>query len=868
MLKDLSKKTNEYNTAEYHRCEKEDGHDELLLKSYQKLEQMRDIIATSEMGTWQIQMLDGKAPRMEADDLMLKLLGITGKNLTPEEVYTAWFSNIDPEALDSVYASLKIMEQGERDENTYIWNHPLLGPRYVRCGGVGKPVEGGKVYRGYHYDVDDDVRKRKKKDQELAEQLEIIQALSMGFRNVFTANLQDGRAKVIRLAEDYQVKAVREVSKDSFSFDDIIRRWIKENVCPEDRDRIAQIMNMENLRRVFAKQNQLVGTYRSMEGDKLHNYQYDFRRVGDTDTIVAGFRIIDAIVKEQETRLKEEREHAEVISSLSTIYSTIFRADLDTHQYEVLTTVKAMDAITGRQGNFDEVKARVLDTFMAADMRETMNEFLDIDTLADRLQHINTIETEYKNPEGQWLKARFVVKRRNDKGRVQEVLYVAHDCTDEKIKEFEQKERLAQALEASRQASKVKSAFLSNMSHDIRTPMNAIMGFTALAQKHMDDQELVMDYLTKISTSGAHLLSLINDVLDMSRIESGSVKLEEDFLHLPDVFSDLKAMIQGMVVTKNLNLYIETQEVKHEDVIADKLRLNQIFLNILGNAIKFTEPGGDICVDITEKACSKMGYTTYEFRVKDSGIGMSKEFMGHIFETFTRASSATVSGIQGTGLGMAITKNIVNMMGGDIQVESEEGKGSIFTVILNFRLPCDLDDQPESCAKKESCAKRETCTREKKTKSKTGLADRSRKINYDYTGKRILLVEDNALNAEIATAILGETGMVIDQVDDGDLAVETIRKAPADYYDLVFMDIQMPKMDGYTASREIRTLPDNKKANIPIVAMTANAFEEDRQKAFACGMNGHIIKPIAIETIARVLDEIFQEKGKGHITVD
>ena len=233
-------------------------------------------------------------------------LGITGKNLTLEEVYTAWFSNINPEALDSVYASLKIMEQGERDENTYIWNHPLLGPRYVRCGGVGKPVEGGMVYRGYHYDVDDDVRKRKKKDQELAEQLEIIQALSMSFRNVFTANLQDGRAKVLRLAEDYQVKAVREVSKDFFPFDELIRRWTKENVCPEDRDQIAQIMNMENLRRVFAKQNQLVGTYRSMEGDKLHNYQYDFRRVGDTDTIVAGFRIIDAIVKEQETRLKKE----------------------------------------------------------------------------------------------------------------------------------------------------------------------------------------------------------------------------------------------------------------------------------------------------------------------------------------------------------------------------------------------------------------------------------------------------------------------------------------------------------------------------------------------------------------------------------
>lgn len=846
MLKDISEKNNKSNTAKYHRCEKEDGHDELLLKSYQKLEEMRDIIASSEMGTWQIYLLEGREPRMEADDLMLKLLGLTGQELTSEEVYNAWFSNIDSDALDSVYASLDIMKRGERDENTYIWNHPVLGPRYVRCGGVGKSVEGGMVYRGYHYDVDDDVRKRKKKDLEFEEQLDIIQTLSMSFRNVFTANLLDGRAKVIRLADDYQVKAVREVAGVTFSFDEIIRRWTKENVCPEDKEQIAKIMNMENLRKVLAKQNQLLGTYRSIEGDQVHNYQYDFRRVGDTDTIVAGFRIIDGIVKEQEIRLKEEREHAEVISSLSTIYSTIFRAELKSHQYEVLTTVEVMENITGKQGNFDEVEEQVLAVFMAEDMREPMRKFLNLDTLANRLQNINTIGTEYKNPEGQWMKARFIVKRRDEQGEVQEVLYVVHDCTDEKIKEFEQKQRLSQALAASRQASKAKSSFLSNMSHDIRTPMNAIMGFTALAQTHIDDKELVKDYLDKISTSGAHLLSLINDVLDMSRIESGSVRLEEKLLHLPDVFRDLRAMTQGMVAAKNLNLHIETKDVRHEDVFADKLRLNQVLLNIVGNAIKFTEPGGDIHILIWEKPCDKEGYTTYRIRVKDNGIGMSKEFMEHIFETFTRENTATVSGIQGTGLGMAITKNIVNMMGGDIQVDSQEGKGSVFTIILNLRL-YDVD------ARKET--KLESVTLKNDVQKK-------RKRSYDYTGKRALLVEDNELNCEIATAILQETGMKIDSVNDGDIAVETIRNAPADYYDLVFMDIQMPKMDGYTATREIRTLTDNHKANIPIVAMTANAFEEDKQRAFACGMNGHIIKPVSVDAIALALDEIFGEKEK------
>ncbi len=712
MQNNISNENNEFMKKRTHRCDKEEGHDALLLKSYQKLEEMKDIIASSEMGTWKIYLLDGQDPKMEADDLMLKLLGLEGQELTPEEIYKVWFSNITPEAMDTVQASLGKMTEGERDENTYIWNHPVLGPRYVRCGGVGRAVEGGIIYRGYHYDVDEDVRRQKKKDRELLEQ--------------------------------------------------------------------------------------------------------------------------------QEKRLKEAREHAEVITSLSTIYSTIFRADLDSHHYEVLTTVDSMLPIAGREGNFDEVKAEVLKTFMAEDMRPFMDDFLDINTLADRLQNTNTIETEYKNPAGQWMKARFIVKRRDVAGRAKEVLYVAHDCTEEKIKEFEQKECLAQALAASRQASKAKSTFLSNMSHDIRTPMNAIMGFTALAQAHIDDTDLVKDYLAKISTSGAHLLSLINDILDMSRIESGAVKLEENLLHLPDIFDDLRAMTQGMVTEKNLHLHITSQDMKHENVITDKLRLNQVLLNIVGNAIKFTGPGGDIWICAREKVSQRVSYTSYEFTVKDSGIGMSKDFMDHIFETFTRENSVTVSGIQGTGLGMAITKNIVTMMGGDIRVESEEGKGSIFTVTLNFKLPKDEITREEASEKTEASATTDI-------------------LNYDYRGKRALLVEDNELNAEIARAILEETGMTIDCVNDGDLAVETLRKVPADYYDLVFMDIQMPKMDGYTATREIRTLDDNHKANIPIVAMTANAFEEDKQKAFACGMNGHIIKPVSMEAIGQTLDKIFEK---------
>ncbi len=951
-------------------------------KSYEKLDAMHEIIAASKMGTWNIYLLDGQAPRMEADDLMLGLLGIAEKNLTPEEVYDAWFSNITPDSLPSVLRSVEKMKEGGRDENTYLWKHPVLGERYVRCGGTAKPVDGGFLLRGYHYDVDEAVREQKKKDKALAEQVSIIDTLAKNFKNVFVANLNSGTAKVVRLTEDYDVQAVIDVMEDEFVYDPVIKQWIQENVHPDDREKMAEAFSFENLRRVFSRQNEYSGTYRSTEGGELHHYQFDFRKADDSGNVVAGFQIIDSIVEEHErqakrereledARLRGEREHAEVVNSLSTIYSTIYSADIDTHRYNILTSVPLMEEAAAAEGNFDDVKDRVIELFIEPEHRDSMRTFLDFGTLAQRLEDANSITAEYKAPTGQWMQARFIVKRRDDAGAVKEVLYVANDITKEKQRDLEQQEALAHALALAQQANRAKTTFLNSMSHDIRTPMNAIVGFTALAQAHSDDRAQVQDYLTKIGTSSMHLLSLINDILDMSRIESGTVKLQEADVHIPDLLHDLRTMIQGLVKAKNQNLFIDTQDVVHEDVVTDKLRLNQVLLNIVGNAIKFTQPGGDIIIRLVEKPCSMKGYATYEFSVKDNGIGMSKEYLGHIFETFTRERSATVSGIQGTGLGMAITKNIVDMMNGDIRAQSEAGKGSLFTVTLNLRIAekfveaqpipellgaraLIVDDDMDTCRSiskmlrdiqmrpdwttsgKEAVVRAqdaaetldeykayiidylmpdmngiETVRRIRKVigteapiivltaydwtdfeeeARQAGVtafvskpifmselravltqpagtsggedpqAETGRNETPDYSGKRVLLVEDNELNREIATAILEETGMAVDIATDGDVAVATIDKAPSDKYDLVFMDIQMPRMDGYTATREIRTLPDNRKANIPIVAMTANAFEEDKQKAYKAGMNGHIIKPISIEAIAKVVDGIFTAK--------
>ena len=531
----------------------------------------------------------------------------------------------------------------------------------------------------------------------------------------------------------------------------------------------------------------------------------------------------------------------------------------------------------------------------------------------------------------------------------------------------ESQKALSDALVVAEHANRAKTAFLNNMSHDIRTPMNAIVGFTALAASHIDNKEQVQDYLGKISVSSQHLLSLINDVLDMSRIESGKVTIEETDVHLPDLIHDLRTIIQSNIASKQLELFIDTQDVMHEDIITDKLRLNQVLLNILSNAIKFTPTGGTISFRVIEKPSPVDNIANFEFRIKDNGIGMSEEFQKSIFEAFSREKTSTVSGIQGTGLGMAIAKNIVDMMGGVITVHSAEGKGSEFIV----ELPCKIssvstkfepipelqgvrvlvaDDDTDTCLSvcsmlreigmrpdwtnygKEAVIRAkdaldsadefrvyiidwqmpdlngiETVRRirkvigdsvpiiiltaydwsdieeeakeagvtafcskplfmselrtvmaqpfmtslEKQTEEKDEL-----ECKPDFSGKRVLLAEDNELNQMLAENLLTNVGLAVEIANDGTEAVEKMKSVAAGHYDIILMDVQMPKMDGYEATRQIRALEDKEKADIPIVAVTANAFEEDRQIAMETGMNGHLAKPYDVPEIMKTLKEL------------
>ena len=525
--------------------------------------------------------------------------------------------------------------------------------------------------------------------------------------------------------------------------------------------------------------------------------------------------------------------------------------------------------------------------------------------------------------------------------------------------------KLQVAVEKAESANRAKSTFLSNMSHDIRTPMNAIIGFTTLALSNIDDTDRVKDYLGKTLASSNHLLSLINDVLDMSRIESGKIHLEEVEVNLSDVLHDLKTIVSGQIYAKQLELYMDVMDVTDEDVYCDKTRLNQILLNLLSNAIKFTPAGGTVSVRVRQLAGKVHGCGQYEFRIKDNGIGMSPEFAQKIFEPFERERTSTVSGIQGTGLGMAITKNIVDMMGGTIEVQTAQGKGTEFTVcvpmcaqteqrpvekiteleglkalvvdddfntcdsvtkmlvkvgmraewtlsgkeavlrarqsiemsdvyhayIIDWRLPdmngievtrqirslhddtpiiiltaydwSDIEVEAKAAGVTAFCSKpmfmsdlRETLMSALGQKPADAVQGLLPEKNADFKGKHILLVEDNELNREIAQEILQEYGFLVDTAENGAVAVEKVSTAAPGSYDLVLMDVQMPIMDGYTATRKIRALDDPARAKLPILAMTANAFDEDRRNALESGMNGFLSKPIVIGDLVQELHKI------------
>lgn len=745
---------------------------------------------------------------------------------------------------------------------------------------------------------------------------------------------------------------------------------IASSVMEEDREEL-----LENIRGLQEEGDSVSVEYRVRRKDGAIRYVMgNVKLMRENDELRYQRFVLDCTDRKLQEE-ENERQQMELVQALSIDYKVVCFFDLETGIGKPLRVEEASRQFResfAKELSFEESMDFYIEKYVCEEDREmvrqaTSREEIEKGLSEGKQYHVNFRTIRRGQPEYYQMK---IVRAGIRSGRGSIVLGIR--SVDKEIRnEMEQRGLLKDALMQANRASKAKSVFLSNMSHDIRTPMNAIVGFTSLAMKHIDNRERMEEYLKKIMTSGNHLLSLINDVLDMSRIESGKIRLDEKACSLPEILHSICNIVQADVHAKQLELHIDTLDIRNEDIYCDKLRLNQVLLNLLGNAVKYTGAGGAINMRITEKAGAPDGFAQYEFSIKDNGVGMSDEFVEHIFEPFEREKNSTTSGIQGTGLGMAITKNIVDMMNGTIEVESELGVGSTFTVSFVFRTRKDekeeqaipelkncralvVDDDFNTCdsvsymlgqiglrAEWTLSGKEAVLRTKQASMRKDGylvyiidwllpdmngieVTRRVRQVMgdnvpvivltaYDWSeieeeakeagvtafcskplfmselrkclrtvigaeeqveeekeggavqfkAGRILLAEDNELNQEIAVEILGGAGFTTEVAENGKIAVEMLQRSDPGYYQLVLMDVQMPVMSGYEAVREIRQLENQRLADIPVIAMTANAFEEDKQEALRNGMDGHIAKPINIELLFTTLNKVLAREKCG-----
>lgn len=528
---------------------------------------------------------------------------------------------------------------------------------------------------------------------------------------------------------------------------------------------------------------------------------------------------------------KQVQQARHEVEALSAGYSYICLINLETGDVELIKG----NSIPGLNGRYTQTDHNILleqvNRLIAKPFRQSSVEFYDSKTIAKRLVGKNSLFHTCERIDGNWILSMIVPQKYDENGRVVSVLLANRDFTEEKKRELEQEEALRQEKIKAEKANEAKSIFLFNMSHDIRTPMNAIVGYSQLMKKELTNPKLI-HYQEMIEQSSKLLLSIINNVLDMARVESGKMELDENYEVIGNISQLVCSAFAAEASRKNIELN-KIVNVEHKHIIVDSTKMQEILSNLISNAIKYTSAGGKVTIDTKELPYDKEGYVLIQTKVSDTGIGMSEEFLPSLFELFTRERNTTLSKIPGTGLGMAIVKNFVDLMNGSIEVESELGKGSTFTITI-----------PHKIVNKDYTYRN---------------IESSNEFDIDFMGKRILLAEDNKLNAEITTTILSEMGFEVKVVEDGIFCVNEIQHQPANTYDLILMDIQMPNMDGYKATHCIRRLSQPEKANIPIIAMSANAFEEDKKKAFDVKMNDYITKPIDFQKMEQVLKHILSK---------
>ncbi len=868
-------------------------------------------------------------------------------------------------------ANLKTVKDNLNNNNNNNNNVCFVNFRYIKNGNalfyqikyVLVKIDGYSHIVMGMINVDEERKTQVKEKEELKEKLDIINVLAADYSSIFYINPKTDFVKINSISDETYSRFSTFIEATK-SYTDGFNFFVKHLVYPADQDWLLKKCSLENINDELKNKKEFAVIFRAKRASGVHFCEMKFVKadeINDEPTaVVMGFA-------DKDTSITQSFVNRELVKD----YASIFLVDLNTDKYKFVYRSDKSGFADVSGGCFtDTIKEYT--SRVEKEYRDRWYNFSDINYIKEVLTKEDSIEYVYKlgGVELKWRRCSLhAVERINNVPSLMIMTYSTLDYQSALTYELNQKIEdqnkelalkqieLEEALLKAQAASRAKTTFLNNMSHDIRTPMNAIIGFTNLAIKHIENIDHVNNYLNKIYQSSEHLLSLINDVLDMSRIEAGKVSISETDEKLSDIIHTLMDIVQSDISSKKLNLLVNTHNIKHENIICDKLRLNQILLNIISNSIKYTNTGGTISFVVSEEDSNNNDYCNYKFVIKDNGIGMSKEFLQTIFDPFTRVNSSTVSGIQGTGLGMSITKSLLELMNGSISVESEEGIGTEITINISFRksyidnemlekefkdLHClVIDDDEDSCLYEtnmlndigmmcefcnnsdEALVKIDECAKDNQYQvffidyimhDKNGLeiakiirnkmgndvaifivtaydysnfideaikigvnglimkplfvSDINRKLldyyemnkqdsvcetkDYKIKGKKVLLVEDNELNSEIAIEILSEHNLIIDSANDGIVAVEKIKNAKEGDYDFILMDIQMPIMDGYEATKQIRLLNEVGK-KIPIIAMTANAFEEDRQLAYKAGMNDFVSKPIDFDVLLDVI---------------
>lgn len=686
------------------------------------------------------------------------------------------------------------------------------------------------------------------------------------------------------------------------SYEDFVKFLLSIAIKDDERARMESLMRPDSLREKL-KAAELGEESAEVKdcfkvrffGERWNNFNFlavEKDEKGEVEKII--FTVQDATEYKQAEESTAHR--AELIRTLSSNFNGVFEVDLEERTFEILHAPRWLPKFLGgdffRDNSVDRGLKEYAEKNVAEDYREGFLEVSSPEYVYEALKDKQYFTFTYmEEHSGKQSYAQLRVSKVGDAAR--HVVYGFADVDAEKQTEIRQRRMLMDALNEAERANLAKTTYLSNISHDIRTPMNAVLGFTMLAQAHVEDQNRVSEYLDKVLSSGRHMLSLINDVLDMRRIESGKITLEEAPCSLNEILDDIEGTFMQAEKEKEIRFVVNRNALIDDLVYCDKLRLSQVLMNIVSNAFKFTGSGGTIELKARQKAESDRGTGSYVFTVSDTGVGMTEEFLGHIWEPFEKDKTNTLSDDISTGLGMPIAKSLVELMGGEISVNSEVGVGTTFTIFLTFRqsdrasekrpsaggpvrmpmpargfqaeeeakgLRPEVDEAIEAAKERalyeKRLAKKEAERIEAEADKTFSLQEQLELAKTLGHGRRVLLVDDNELNLEIGSEILKEAEFEVELAENGNIALQKVEAAPPGTYDIVFMDIEMPIMNGYEATRAIRSLDNPEKAATKIVAMTANAFEEDRQMAMEAGMDAHIAKPVSLAKIIETLSRL------------